>query len=491
MIQKLSRLFALALLVVFASTASAAVTLSPLFSDHMVLQRDAEVPIWGKASPGEKVSVTFADKTAEATADEKGEWMAKLPPLKLGDATSLTVKGADDSKVVLEDVLVGDVWICSGQSNMGFLTHSATNAAEEATNAKYPNIRFFKVPNVTAAHPTSALKGAWQVCSPETAPKFSAVAYFFGRDVHKREEIPIGLIENAWGGMPVESFMSDEAIKSDPDFKPLLERKAAAATTPAVGPSGKKRPADAPQWASNIYNSMVYPLLPYAVKGTIWYQGESNAGRAEQYRKLFPAMIRDWRTQFKQDFPFLFVQLANYSQKQPRPEQPADSAWAELREAQTMALTALPKTGMAVTIDIGESEDIHPKNKQDVGKRLALAAHKIAYGKDDVETSGPIYQSMRVDGKTIRVKFEHAKGMKFKDGAAKGFAIAGEDQKFVWADAKIEGDEVIVSAEGVEKPLAVRYAWADDPQISLFNADGLPASPFRTDDWKMKTAGVK
>jgi sialate O-acetylesterase len=293
--------------------------------------------------------------------------------------------------------------------------------------------------------------------------------------------------------MPVESFMSEEAIQAEPDFHVLLEKRAASATQEVRGPSGGLRPPNGPQWATNIYNRMVYPILPYGIKGAIWYQGESNAGRAEQYRKLFPAMIRDWRKQWGQgDFPFLFVQLANFGNRKEPPKEPADSDWAELREAQAMALAAAPNTGMAVIIDIGETKDIHPKNKQDVGKRLALAAQKVAYGKDDAEFSGPIYREMQAVNGKIRVKFDHAKGLKTKDGGVvKGFAIAGDDKKFVWADATIDGEDVVVSSPQVAKPVAVRYGWADDPEVSLYNAADLPASPFRTDDWPMVTAGKK
>ena len=490
------------------SAEAAPITLAPLFSEHMVLQRDIDVPIWGTATPGEKITVEYAGKKAKATANDKGEWMAKLPPLKVGNATSLTVKGNRNAEpVVLTDVLVGDVWICSGQSNMQWEVRRSANPQEEAAKAKYPNIRFYQVPRRSSmqaskelerpeatTQPAQQMQAQWAVCTPETATDFSAVGYYFARELlSKQPDVPIGLIQNAWGGMPVESFMSEAAIKADPDFHVLLDKRAAAATRNVKGPSGQVRPPNGPQWATNIYNRMVYPLLPYAIKGVIWYQGESNAPRAEQYRKLFPAMIRDWRNQWKQgDFPFLFVQLANYGNRKERPKGPADSDWAELREAQAMALAAVPNTAMAVIIDIGEANDIHPKNKQDVGKRLALAAQKVAYGKDDVVFSGPLYRDMQIDGGRVRIKLDHAKGLKTKDGSPpKGFQIAGEDKKFVWADAKIDGEDVIVWSDKVKKPAAVRYGWADDPTVSLYNAADLPASPFRTDEWPMITAGKR
>jgi sialate O-acetylesterase len=498
----------LVIAVLITARAQAAITMPQVFSDHMLLQREREVPVWGTASPGEKVTVEFAGKKVDATADDKGEWSAKLPPLKPGNATSLKITGDKTAEpVVFSDVLIGDVWICSGQSNMQWELRRARDGQAEADKAKYPNLRLFQVPRRSstqaskqlerpqaATQPVQKMQAQWAVCTPETAIDFSAVGYFFGRDLlEKQPEVPIGLIQNPWGGMPVESFMSEEAIQAETDFHILLEKRAAAATQEVRGPNGGLRPPNGPQWATNIYNRMVYPLLPYAIKGAIWYQGESNAPRAEQYRKLFPAMIRDWRKQWGGgDFPFLFVQLANYGNGKPRPEQPAGSEWAELREAQTMALAAVPNAGMAVIIDIGENKDIHPKNKQDVGKRLALAAQKVAYGKDDLEFSGPIYREMQIDGDKIRIKFDHAKGLKTKDGSAPaGFQIAGDDQKFVWADAKIDGQDVIVSSDKVQKPVAVRYGWADDPTVSLYNAADLPASPFRTDDWPMITAGKK
>ena len=493
--------------VCISSFARAELSLPPLFSDHMVLQRDIEAPVWGTAAAGEKMTIEFAGKKIEATADDRGAWFAKLPPLKPGNAASLMVSG-DQTKepLVFKDVLVGDVWICSGQSNMQWSLKQSANAQEEIADAKHANIRFFQVPRRSSTQPSkdleragsatqpgAAMQSRWAICTPENAPEFSAVGYFFGREIAQRQDVPIGLIQNAWGGMPIESFMSGEAMKADPDFQPMLDRKESATTQDIKGPSGRPRPSNAPQWASNIYNRIVYPLVPYAIKGVIWYQGESNADRAEQYRKLFPAMIRDWRAQWKQgDFPFLFVQLANYRNKKPIPTQPADSAWAELREAQTMTLAAVPNAAMVVTIDIGERNDIHPKNKRDVGKRFALAAQKVAYAKDDAPFSGPLYREMQIDGNKIRIKLDHAKGLKTRDGSApKGFQIAGEDQKFAWADARIDGQDVIVWSDQIARPVAVRYGWADDPQVSLYNAADLPASPFRTDDWKISTAGKK
>ncbi len=514
---KRSSFFVATLVLSLSASAFAEIKLSPLFADHMVLQRGMAVPIWGTVGANQEVVVEAAGKSAKATADGAGNFLAKLPELEYGgNAVTLTLT-AGGEKLVLRDVLIGDVWIGSGQSNMEWPLHATHDSKKAIAEADFPNIRLFTFPKVTLLSPTKEVLGKWEVCSPQTVKNFSAVAYYFGREIHDREKVPMGLIANAWGGKPVESFMSEEAIESDPAFKPLLDKKEAAAhhlpaaraayekrlvewekNNAATNPATKStttKPAAKPQeplgsqdssLASNIYNGMVHPLVPIAIKGAIWYQGESNAGRAEQYRALFPAMITDWRKQWGQgDFPFIWVQLANFKERRP---EPGDSDWAELREAQSMALK-LPNTAQAVIIDIGEAKDIHPKNKADVGKRLALAAERIAYGKNDVVHSGPVFDSMKIEGNGARLKFLHADGLRAKDGALKGFAIAGEDKKFVSAEAKVEGDAVVVRAAGVEQPVAVRYAWADNPECNLYNGADLPASPFRTDDFPMITAG--
>ncbi len=463
----------------FASSALAEIKLPSLFADHMVLQRGTAVPVWGSVDPNQEVTIEIAGETAKTTADASGKFVVKLPALKYGgNAVTMTFTAGAD-KLVLKDVLIGDVWVGSGQSNMEWtLRHIAgkdeKKLDELSKEADQPNIRLFTFPKTSLLEPTKDVKGKWEVCSPETVKNFSAVAYYFGREVYASQKAPVGLIANAWGGMPAESYISDEAMKGDPAFKPLLDKK-----------QGAKEPNN-PSLASNLYNGMVHPIIPFAIKGVIWYQGESNAGRAEQYRTLFPALITDWRKQWGQgDFPFIWVQLANFMERKP---EPGDSAWAELREAQSMALK-LPNTAQAVIIDIGEAKDIHPRNKHDVGKRLALAAERIAYGKNDVVYSGPVFDSMKVEGNAVRLKLLHADGLHAKGGELKGFAVAGEDKKFVWAEAKIDGDAVVVSAKGVAMPIAVRYGWADNPEANLYNGAGLPASPFRTDDFPMITAG--
>ncbi|MGB9624270.1 MAG: sialate O-acetylesterase [Phycisphaerae bacterium] len=489
----------LACLFIFALPAAAAVKLPAVIGDNMVLQRDMKVPIWGTADPGEKVTVTIGDQKAATTAGADGRWMVRLDPLKAGGPFEMTVAG--NNKITLKDILVGEVWVCSGQSNMAMTVKAAANAHEEISAAKYPDIRLFTVARKVAATPQSDTQGSWVRCSPETVGDFSAAAYYFGRHLYRELDVPIGLIHSSWGGTPAEAWTSRSTLEADPALKAIVDRwdeqianarragNAAENKRPAA--RGAKPPADlaaSPGRPSSLYNGMIQPLIPYAIRGAIWYQGEANAGRAYQYRKLFPAMIQDWRKAWGQgDFPFLFVQLANF---QPTKPEPSDSTWAELREAQTMTLS-LPKTGMAVIIDIGEAKDIHPKNKQDVGKRLALAALAIAYGKD-VAYSGPMYDSMKIEGDRIRLTFKHVDGgLVAKDGKLKGFAIAGADRKFVWAEAQIDGDTVVVHSDKVARPVAVRYAWADNPECNLYNKAGLPASPFRTDDWPGVTATAK
>ncbi len=488
------------------------VSLPSILSDHMVLQRGATVPVWGTADPEESVTVTLGAQKATATAGPDGRWKVRLQPVKGPGPVELTVAGKN--AITIRDVLIGTVWVCSGQSNMQWAVGQAKNAAAEIAQADYPRIRLFTVPRRVAAYePQTDCQGSWVLCSPKTVGGFSAVGYFFGRDVHKKTDVPVGLIHTSWGGTPAEAWTSHETLAAYPALKPILTRWAERATNFPVAkaeyekrlkqwtqqaekakaekkkapakPRAPSSPDQHPHWPAGLYNGMIAPLIPFAIKGAIWYQGESNAGRAYQYRTLFPAMIRDWRQAWGQgDFTFLFVQLANFRAVEP---EPGESDWAELREAQTMTL-ALPRTGMAVAIDIGEAGDIHPKNKQEVGRRLALAAHAIAYG-HDIPYSGPMYHYMAVEGKQIRIYFTHTDGgLMCTGGELKGFAIAGRDRKFVWAQAKIEGDTVVVSNDTIQEPVAVRYAWAINPICNLYNKANLPASPFRTDSWPGVTA---
>jgi sialate O-acetylesterase len=460
---------ALALLLSSASAAlRAEVKLAGVFGDNMVLQRDMAVPVWGWADKGEEITVQIAGQTKTAKAGDNGRWQVTLDKLQVGEPLEMTVKGSTGEERKLSNILVGEVWICSGQSNMEMGVGACNHAKEEIAAADYPNIRLFTVPKNKTAEPTTELKSRWLPCTPtnlgaEDWASFSAAAYFFGRQLNKELNVPIGLIHTSWGGTPAEFWTSRKTLDADPALKPL-----------AHGDS------------SCLYNGMIAPLIPFAIRGAIWYQGESNAGRAYQYRTLFPAMIRDWRTDWAEgDFPFGFVQIAPFDYGNADP-----ACWAELCEAQAMTLTTVPSTGMAVTVDIGDVKDIHPKNKQDVGQRLALWALAKVYGKD-VVYAGPSYKSMAVEGNKIRVQFESVGGgLVSRDGKPLGeFTIAGEDQKFVPATAELDGDSVVVSSPEVASPVAVRFAWRDDTQPNLSNKDGLPAGPFRTDSWKGVTEG--
>ncbi len=487
------------------------VKLPAVIGDHMVIQQGMHVPIWGKADPGEDVTVTAGNDKATAKAGADGKWLVRLTPMSAGGPIDITVKGKNE--IVLRDVLIGEVWVCSGQSNMQWTVRGSANSAEEIAKADYPRIRLFYVPRVVALEPREDTNAAWTACNPQTVPEFSAVAYFFGREIHNAMNVPVGLIHSSWGGTPAESWTTRATLEAYPELRPIVEKwtktladypeavkrheqalaawEEAAAKAKGEGkeapkkPNGPGDPKTNPWFPGSLWNGMLAPIVPFGIQGAIWYQGESNAGRAYQYRSLFPAMIRDWRQMWGQgDFSFFFVQLANFTAVA---DKPGPSDWAELREAQTMTLS-LPKTGMAVIIDIGEANDIHPKNKQDVGLRLALAAQKVAFGKD-VVFSGPMFDYMKVEGDKVRLFFtQTGGGLVCKGDALKGFAMAGADRNFVWADARIDGATVVVSAQGVAGPVAVRYAWANNPVCNLYNKEGLPASPFRTDSWPGVTA---
>jgi sialate O-acetylesterase len=630
--------------------------LHPLFSDHMVLQRGVRFPVWGWTTPGARVTVRVRDKDATVVADAQGRWLARLGPFDAGGPYALTVKGPQT--VTLNDVLIGDVWLASGQSNMEMGVTQVNDAQTEVARADYPSIRLFQVPKVAATSPRETVNARWLVCNPTNVAAggwggFSAVAYFFGRRLHKELNVPIGLVHSSWGGTAAEGWVSPEALSALKEFAPAvkeLDKTWADSTRPPAeydkalddwwsendpgsafgrmwsepsfdasewkrmrlpqfwedaglagfdgvvwfrrtfelpaGWSGKDlslslgpvddrdmtfvngarvgslsqwdaprsyrvsasllkpgvntiavrvldtgvgggiygkpeqmkiEPADgggrvapislAGEWSYRVsvaladlktqppqqggndfsvpvirYNGMIAPLLPFAIKGAIWYQGETNVGRAAQYERVMAQLIQDWRARFESgDFPFLVVQLASFLERR---DAPVDSEWARLREAQLHVSRNVPRSGLAVTIDIGDAKDIHPKNKQDVGERLALVALARVYGRK-LEYSGPAYRSMKIEGARARLSFDHASGgLVSKDGGRlKGFAVAGEDGRFVWADADIEGEQVIVSSPEVKRPVAVRYAWADNPEANLYNRAGLPASPFRTDEF--------
>ncbi len=485
-------LFLLSIALFAANAARADVKLPALVSDGMVLQQGINVPLWGWADEGESVTVEFQGQKVSTTAKD-GKWMVRLKPLKAGGPFTLTVSGKN--RIELKNVLIGEVWVCGGQSNMQWRLNQSDNAEAEIAGAKYPMIRLFTVPRAEVDAPLTDVKAGWKECSPETAAEFSAVGYYFGRDLQKARNMPVGLINNAVGGSPAESWTSAVALNADAEYKQFhaeyperMERyenalakykedaeKAKAENKPVPRAPGK------PWMPSGLYNGMLAPLVPYAIKGVIWYQGETNATRAYQYRRLFPTMISNWRALFGQgDFPFLFVQLAAFG---PNSQKLGESDWAELREAQLMTLSTSPKTGMALAIDVGTYDDIHPRNKQPVGVRLALAARAVAYGEKIVH-SGPVYQSMKIEGEKAVLNFKHTGGgLEARSGELNGFIIAGDDQVWREARAEIKGDRVIVSSPEVAKPVAVRYAWAKYPTCNLYNREGLPATPFRTDDW--------
>jgi sialate O-acetylesterase len=510
----------LPVVVLSASFAQAKIKLPALVSDHMVLQQEAKVNVWGWAEPGEKVSVKFSDKTANTTTGADKKWSIQLEGLKAGTSGDLTIGGEDT--VVVKDVLVGEVWVGSGQSNMEWIVQNAGNPEQEKAAANFPEIRMFTVTKAPSDTVKDDCVGKWQVCSPDTVGLFSAVGYYFSRELHQKLKVPVGLIHTSWGGTPAEYWTPPAVLERYAAFKVYFERweklkadypKAKAAFDEAYAkwkvaadqakaenkpvPTAPRAPrgGDAFGGPGCLWNGMIEPVLPYTIQGAIWYQGESNANNetdATLYRALFPTMILSWRNAWSQaglkgsdnpEFPFLFVQLANFRQRYP---DPVDSNWARVREAQLMTLE-LPHTGMAVAIDIGEEENIHPKNKQEVGRRLALSAFAQVYY-IDTEYSGPIYSGYQEEDNRIRLSFRNANGLKASDGGKiKGFEVAGEDKKFVWADVIIDGDHVLISSPTVAKPVAVRYAWADNPECNLVNEAGLPASPFRTDNWKGST----
>jgi sialate O-acetylesterase len=456
-----------ALVVAVSPAVQAEVKLHQLFTDNAVLQQDKDVPIWGTANDGEevKISLTTEGRGPMATTTAKdGKWLVKVGKLKAGGPYELTVEGKSN-KVTSKNILVGEVWVCGGQSNMEWTVNGTADAAQVKENAKNSSIRRFKVPHRISARPETTVEGRWEVASPQTVGGWTAVGYAFGKALATELKVPVGLIDDNWGGTIAEAWMPEKHLADNPQLKSLLK--------PIDGKN--------PNVACGLYNGMIHPILPYAIRGAIWYQGESNAGRAYQYRTLFPLTIQSWRDSWNdQDMPFFFVQLAPW---RAIVQQPGPSDWAELREAQLLTSQKVKNTAEAVITDLGDEKDIHPKQKTPVGQRLALAALALTYGKK-IEYSGPVYESMKVDGDKAVLSFTHlGGGLVCKGEKLTGFAIAGEDQKFVNADAVIKGDTVVVSSPMVAKPVAVRFGWANYPVVNLFNKEGLPATPFRTDEF--------
>ncbi|HEY3328645.1 MAG TPA: sialate O-acetylesterase [Capsulimonadaceae bacterium] len=519
---------------------NAAITPGSLFTDNAVLQQKIPVPVWGTADPNEPIVVTINGQTAKTTADDKGAWTVKLKPIPAGGPYTLTITGTPADTVTLNNILVGEVWICGGQSNMqypvkGFIPGSlTTDAIAKATD---PMIHFVNVSNTIGITPQTSVKGNWQEANPNTVGNLSAVGYFFGRDLRKALGVPIGLIHDNWGGTPAEAWTSKEALDAVPDLKHYVDEEASYTTrypkmvedfdarmvtynadkakfdaavadaktngtpVPTNAPRKPNMPNAYERWpsgAGHLYNGMIAPIAGYGIKGTIWYQGEANGGRGWEYKTLLATMITDWRKKWGQgDFPFLFVQLAPFMSLTPTPLPRNANGWPDLREAQRQVSLTLPNTGMAVITDQGDIRDIHPQRKEPVGVRLALIARATVYGEKGIEYSGPMFDSLKVEGSTARVKFTHATGMKaieihdVKDdgpliaSAEKvlGFEVAGADQVYYAADAKIDGTSILVSNPNVTIPVAVRYGWANYPVANLSNGAGLPATPFKSDNW--------
>jgi len=483
-------------LLAMGEQALAEVRLPALFSDHMVLQRNIEVPVWGWAEPGQTVTVSINGQTASGQTNDDGKWMVHLEAMPAGGPFTLTVTAGNESRT-LEDVLVGEVWLCTGQSNMDMRLRKLGKAAE--AEADHPNLRLFRVERAIADAPADDVDAGngWARCTPDVARKFSAAAYYMGRDVMLELDVPVGLIHTAYGGTPVEAWTSTEVLDGTPETASVLRswdrrtkkyQKQLAAHEAAIadGDASSKPPTPPPaRYApGGLYNAMLHPLAPYGIRGFAWYQGESNIWRAMQYRHILAAMIEGWRADWGDDhLPFAVVQLPNYANP-PRVPQGRYS-WPELRESQLRVSRELDNVGLVVTIDVGDPTDIHPLDKQTIGHRLALWALGDVLGNDTV-FSGPTFRDAEFVGGKVYLDFDHvAGGLSTRDGKPlRGFIIAGPDKKFRWAVAEIEGDRIVVSEKKVSQPMAVRYAWDDDPWwANLTNVEGLPASPFRTDDW--------
>lgn len=518
--------FVLALPLVAATLLHADVKLPALFSDHIVLQRGKPVAVWGWADPGENVTVKFGDQSKSATADKDGAWKVKLDALQASsEPAELSIKGKNE--IVLKDVLVGEVWICSGQSNMGMTVSGCINAQEEIAKSANPHIRMFKVPLTVADEPQKDLmkrdpQSAWLEANPQNTGGFTAAGYFFGRELQKELKVPIGLINTSWGGTRAEAWTSKPALEAVPTCKAIIAgwdealknydaakesekhdalAKLAKARIEKIKeenarPGAQQKPVpQAPRpWEDQrksqhrpavLFNAMIAPIVPCTAKGAIWYQGESNAARAAQYQVLLPTMIKDWRKQWGDQLSFYIVQLANFGNTN-------SENWAELQWTQLQTAITVPKCGIAVANDIGEEKDIHPRNKQEVGRRLALQALAKDYGRKDIVPGGPIYGGGDTMGNKYVISFSNVGGgLKTRDGGElKGFIIAGEDRVWKPAKAKIVGKQVHVWNEEIARPAAVRYYWQSwNPEANLVNREGLPASVFRTDKWDLSTKG--
>lgn len=503
-------LFLAAVVALFATgtAARADVRLPEVISNNMVLQKDIPLPIWGWAAPGEEVTVTLGASSVKATADAAGKWKVVLPAIKTaGGPHEMIVKGKNELKV--GNILVGEVWAGSGQSNMQWNVLQSTNAPQEVAAAKFPKIRLFMIPLVPAGTPSEQVGARWVECSPETVGGSSAVLYFFGREIHQKLDVPVGLITTAWGGTRIQPWIPPQGYTAIPElegeknemlgmlngfadqlvgyanavkgYTERLKTTKPGEAVPVPPGSPPAHPLNNNYQHTGLYNGMIHPIVPFGIRGFLWYQGESNNGQGMHYYQLQRGLIEGWRSVWNQegnrDFPFLFAQLApfNYGGDPTR----LPGIW----EAQTETLK-VKNTGMAVLTDITTLNDIHPPNKQDVGRRLALWALANTYGQANLVYSGPLYKSAKFEGNKAIISFNHGAGLKSRDGKdLSWWSVAGEDKKFVKATAKIEGDTVVVTADGVTKPVAVRFGWHQLAEPNLSNGAGLPASPFRTDTW--------
>jgi sialate O-acetylesterase len=529
---RLLRVFAAGLTgLTMTGLALADVTPHPIFSDHMVLQRDVPVTVWGKADPKEAVTVSIGPAKVQGEADDKGMWSVTLPAHKAGTDLTLTIAGKNT--VTFKNVAYGDVWVCSGQSNMEWTLRMLPKDDQGMTVAKSaanPMIRLITIQKRPSGKPEydfpvvaskrkfgeqeiTVTAGKWEECKPETVYDFSAVGYFFGKDIQSSQKIPVGLIADNWGGTPAEAWTSREALDAVPELKYYHERfdkalasfdeakaekdyqaamakwKEATEKAKAEGkplprqPFKASAPSRNPNSPSTLFNGMLHPIVKFQVKGAIWYQGESNAGRAREYYTLLPTMISDWRKQFNQPLPFFVVQLAPF-----RASGNDKVEYAELRDSQWQTSKRMKDVGTAIITDVGDETDIHPQQKGPVGQRLALCARAMVYG-ENVEYLGPEYAGQTIAGDKVTITFKNAKGLMAKGGDVVGFTVCGEDKVFKPAKAVVSGETIIVSAEGVEKPVAVRFGWVNfaKPTLNLYNGAGLPAVPFRTDDFPLTT----
>ena len=484
------RLLAVALWVLATWPAVAAVRLPAILSDRMVLQAGQPVAIWGWAGPDETVAVSFLGQTQSTRAGAGGRWSVTLSPLPAGEGGTLVVRG--ENRIEIQDVLVGEVWLGSGQSNMAMTVARSRDYPEERAAARLPRVRMFKEDSPSAAAPSAEPRGRWVACAPETVGAFSATLYFFGRELHRELGVPVGLINSSVGGTPIEAWIAADAQRAVPELRAALDKplepipvaqasKAARAADPAQAEKAKAKADAAARRKADIgglFNGKIAPLIPYTFRGALWYQGEANTlpGKPALYETQLRLLVQDWRQRWGREFPFAWVQLPNFGG--------AGRDWPAVREAMLRTL-ALPGTGMAITIDVGEEKDIHPRNKQDVGRRLSLWALGTVYGRKVPATSGPLPAGHEVQGREVALRFRHTEGgLVARGGPLTGFQIAGEDRQWRPANARIEGDRVVVSSPDVSRPVAARYAWENFPACNLYNGAGLPASPFRTDAWR-------